>query len=730
MKDSFKICLAVLMILVFVEVARAAIWEIQDAGLQDTMNFVNIGWGTDGSLNSRSDIPGNPGTRFNVTLTGSGWMDITIGDNYDLPTDNAGIASATGNGGDLSAYTEYAMVIHNPGNKGFFVALFMNTGWTGPEIDRYYQNGTGDMTWIGPGQTVTLTLDFANASLWTGSAWNVGQIVQNIGHVTNIGFKIGGHLGSVGEVDSGVAFDVDVVSNILELNVQAASVYVKPGESVITDMDVKHLIQRVNGCQAMLGYSSTYFPDPVGPVIAAGGGVWDLVIYDSWDVGRGIPGEIDTAVGVDAQGAVGTDADGTVAKITLRAGVIEGVTQIVFRADDPDNDTRQTFLSDMNAVAVWPNKYDSQNIVIDGTAPVIDINSAKQNFVELLTENGSVTNAVQGVVNITITTFDVLSGLDGTPSVTVTLDGGSAETAAFVSESPAGTFNYTWAVTCSTPNVMATIAAQVLDKSGNAGVATAKHFNASVIRGQILNGGFEEDPDVPLFWQSTGRVPEILQTYTAYDDRGHGLATIDAFEGQYFVMLESGGGTPDTAYSQLTQRIVVNAGQSITGAYFFATIDHLPYNDTATIKLVPDPCSSLTEILLARKSVADVNSYDSMEGWEAFSHTFTALEAGIYTLVLRVEDAIDYVTPSYLAVDALKIECNGSLAGDLNGDCRVDYFDLALLVDQWLNECDSSPWCNDSDLNHSGNVDFVDFSILADNWRIGCNSTVDEPCEH
>jgi hypothetical protein len=326
-----------------------------------------------------------------------------------------------------------------------------------------------------------------------------------------------------------------VMPNVLELNTVTS--YIKPGQDAVINMDVKHLMQRVNGCQAMLGYSSTYFPDPVGSVIAAGGGVWDLVIYDSWDVNNGIPGEIDTAVGVDAQGAVGTDADGTVAKITLKAGVIEGITQIVFRADDPDNDTRQTFLSNMNAEAVWPNKYNSQNIVIDGSAPVIDINSAKENFVELLSENGSIANAVQGIVNITITSSDVLSGLAEAPIVTVTPYGGSAETAAFVSENPAGTFNYTWAVTCSTPNATATIAAQVADKSGNTGVATAKHFNVS--------------------------------------------------------------STP---------------------------------------------------------------------------------------------------------------------AGDINGDCHVDFFDFAWLAEQWLNACDSLTWCNDSDINHSGKVDFSDLSILTGNW--------------
>jgi len=58
--------------------------------------------------------------------------------------------------------------------------------------------------------------------------------------------------------------------------------------------------------------------------------------------------------------------------------------------------------------------------IIDSTAPTISIDSAKQNAVELLVENGSTTNAVQGVVDITVTASDALSGLAGHPMAEVT----------------------------------------------------------------------------------------------------------------------------------------------------------------------------------------------------------------------------------------------------------------------------------------------------------------------
>ena len=218
MKRLITICLVVGMMLAVSGTAQAALWEIQDAGLGDTTNFVNTIFGSNGNLNSRNDIPGDPGYQFNITLTNNlgGWTDLTIGDNFDLPTPLAGLVSATGNGGNLSpgtGYTGYVMAIYNPGTDSFWASLYMNTGWTDPgwnHTDRYYQSGDGTGVWIDPGQTKTLTIDFTSAALWNGG-WTTGNAVQNLGYVTDIGFKIGANLGTQGQVTSGTAFNVNVV---------------------------------------------------------------------------------------------------------------------------------------------------------------------------------------------------------------------------------------------------------------------------------------------------------------------------------------------------------------------------------------------------------------------------------------------------------------------------------------------------------------------------------------
>jgi hypothetical protein len=57
------------------------------------------------------------------------------------------------------------------------------------------------------------------------------------------------------------------------------------------------------------------------------------------------------------------------------------------------------------------------------------------------------------------------------------------------------------------------------------------------------------------------------------------------------------------------------------------------------------------------------------------------------------------------------------LPGDLNGDKKVDYFDLVIFTSQWLQiGCNNPEWCGFADLDHSGDVDFVDFAVFASNW--------------
>lgn len=71
--------------------------------------------------------------------------------------------------------------------------------------------------------------------------------------------------------------------------------------------------------------------------------------------------------------------------------------------------------------------------------------------------------------------------------------------------------------------------------------------------------------------------------------------------------------------------------------------------------------------------------------------------------------------------EIIAADCNGAgpVQGDLNGDCKVDFFDFAAFANQWLRtDCGSeNNFCDGADFEpHNGNVDFLDAAILADNW--------------
>jgi hypothetical protein len=252
----------------------------------------------------------------------------------------------------------------------------------------------------------------------------------------------------------------------------------------------------------------------------------------------------------------------------------------------------------------------------------------------------------------------------------------------------------------------------------------------------IINGSFEQadlnDSNKPLGWQidPNGVPPQVLGTFSTqpyYPGQIYNLVDINAFDGQHFITLRCGKDQAEPSFSKLTQIIDVNAGQSIIGAYFFATTDYLTWNDRATIELEPeDACSILSRIILAYTDVRIVGDHSVMSNWATFKHTFDSNSAGRYKLSLKVENVNDQQLSSFFAVDVLKI-CP---PGDINGDCKVDFLDFTLLADQWLNDCDTQTWCNDTDTDHSHKVDIGDLVVLAANWLIDCNRAPDDPvCE-
>jgi len=177
-----------------------------DAYLMDTTNWVNTGY-ADGTLYGRTDLPG-PGVRYEIsldTITWSpDWSDMQIGDDFDLPADNSGLATGLPlMGSDFTGYDTYELVIHNPNQDISFMAnLTANSGWTDVgHVSEYRENG---WTWLNPGDTKTFAVDL------TGFTY--------INEVSNIAFKIGANI-SGSDVASGawnqnmgpgVKFNVDV----------------------------------------------------------------------------------------------------------------------------------------------------------------------------------------------------------------------------------------------------------------------------------------------------------------------------------------------------------------------------------------------------------------------------------------------------------------------------------------------------------------------------------------
>ena len=243
-------------------------------------------------------------------------------------------------------------------------------------------------------------------------------------------------------------------------------------------------------------------------------------------------------------------------------------------------------------------------------------------------------------------------------------------------------------------------------------VAAVLWATTCALNAQILSGSFEEasnllwKPNGP--WDVNGQIPEILTTFTA-EDRNNNEVTIDAVDGNNFILLSTGGGTPEASYSQISQVIDVNAGDSISGVYFFSTTDWMPqWNDSGMVYLsTPEPNTTTgeydVEILLAYSDVNSVVIFGgspggSMASWGRFVYTIAPEEAGTYRLVIRVADSIDYAYPSRLAVDTLQITpgppgpwCDYKLVGDINHDCKVDLADFAMMSENWLIDCNLDP---------------------------------------
>jgi nitrous oxidase accessory protein NosD len=158
-----------------------------------------------GTLAAVTDLPGL-GVRFDFTgLSSSGTV---VGDNFPVSALAGGAWKDYGSGFagpyDFSGYAKYCLLFINVGTTAVEVNLKMNTGWTSPpwgspQRDTFWQNS---WTYIAPGESRIVTLDFWSAEIWNAiddpvPAWQYpdgtsGVIVRRLDEVSDIGFQVQG----------------------------------------------------------------------------------------------------------------------------------------------------------------------------------------------------------------------------------------------------------------------------------------------------------------------------------------------------------------------------------------------------------------------------------------------------------------------------------------------------------------------------------------------------------
>ena len=102
-------------------------------------------------------------------------------------------------------------------------------------------------------------------------------------------------------------------------------------------------------------------------------------------------------------------------------------------------------------------------------------------------------------------------------------------------------------------------------------------------------------------------------------------------------------------------------------------------------------------------------------------YTLRKENLGNSTVMAQLDTVEDYLFANNLSgAEKLldQIECTESIAGDLDGDCKVNLDDLAILALAWLSELGDGNWNQDCDIFQSPDnvIDFQDFAVFAENW--------------
>jgi hypothetical protein len=248
-------------------------------------------------------------------------------------------------------------------------------------------------------------------------------------------------------------------------------------------------------------------------------------------------------------------------------------------------------------------------------------------------------------------------------------------------------------------------------------LGVAQSINVSA---QLVNPGFEtgNTEGWSLLIPPGGSV-NVVDSFNAYPDGN----LYSPQEGAYFVLLKTDG---PGSFTEVSQTITLNEGDTLYGWAAFDARDYFPFNDSANVEIRDTSGTILSVPFFA--DVQMVGNYGETP-WTLWS--WTASVTGTYKLVYRVANTGDNAFDSYALFDVLLIEVEidikpGSDPNSINLSSNgvipvaifstesfsapvqidVDTLDLSGSAVKLVGKYKKS-LCHDEDANEDGLVDLV-----------------------
>jgi hypothetical protein len=194
-------------------------------------------------------------------------------------------------------------------------------------------------------------------------------------------------------------------------------------------------------------------------------------------------------------------------------------------------------------------------------------------------------------------------------------------------------------------------------------------------------------------------------------------------------------GTIDNNYSGYTGDGFANTDDSRGAGIDYELYFGLAVTKSFTFRYAC-PDNRTADLIVNGKIIASEIQFPSTGTWSTwdFVTVYAGTDAGLFDVRLQSTSTTGLPNVDYMEVIGGVINCQQvqilgyRLDADLNGDCRIDLPDLALLVDQWLSISPEAVAPNYSpDLIVNNNIDFADFAAMAEQWLI-CNDPENAGC--